>query len=543
MQKLWSKNYVVFILGLMYVATLSINLTKAVQIDDTAYLEVARAVIHNPLHPLSQTINWHNTQEPIFTINQPPFLSYFLALILVVGGGSELVLHLAWSIFSLAAIVAFYLLAEPSSRPTAMFLTGLFVLSPGFMPGQNLMFDIPLMAVWLLFFLALLSARSDPGGRKYFLAACCMTIALLIKYSSLVLPCVFIITVLYRRDWKALAYLALPFGALALWSISNYFDYGAIHILGRTINPGAPVFALMKRFIAITAGLGLVSPFAALFMMQKRPGRTQISWLCGAALLGLAVFFLAIRDDQSKTTAAMWALLCFAGSFAFFFLPYSLYKGMRVIDSEQRRQASDRNLVLGLWVVGTSAFLVLFASDLSIRHIFMMLPPILLWIGGYLENHGTHAPTQVIVLVLTAALALSISISDYDYAGIYRDAATLIKSSFPQRTRLWQLGHWGWQWYAMKQGMLQYDTVTTRLQPGDYLVIPAGVDQQQITDSDGSRLQDFETIQVAAPAATWIRTMYPYQVGGYYSFNFPTVLPIEYSREPFTFTIKRVTEK
>ncbi len=542
MQRVFPKKFDILVLALIYLAALSVNLTKAVQIDDTAYLEMAQAIIQDPLHPLSQTINWGSTQQPISTVNQPPLLSYVLALVMIVGGDSGFVLHLSWSVFTLAAIIAFYMLAR-LTKSNALFLTGLFALSPGFLPGQNLMFDVPLIALWTLFFWAILSAHGDKTRQRYFLAACFITIALFVKYTSLVLLCVFVIVIIYRRHWKPLWLLLIPLGALILWSIFNYFDYGGIHVLDRNIDQNKPGFWLLDRLIASIAGLGLISPFAVIFILQKRPGLAEKAMLSSATLLSFGVFCLAIYDKLPKTAALLWAMYCFAGGLSLLFIPYCIYKNLSVSDTEQRQPAIEQSLILSLWIVGTIVFAILFSPHITIRHTLLILPPVLLLISNYLKVKKTGVLKQVSVLVLTAVLGLTISISDAYYANIYRDAAVAIKSTLPADARIWQLGHWGWQWYSKRQGMLQYDTLTSKLSPGDYLVIPKYIDQQQIAPHDTPNLQDIKEIRIPAPPFTWIRTMYTDQFGGYYSFAFPSILPVKYSQAPFIFTIKMVIKK
>ena len=58
------------IIALFVLTAAAVNVTKPVHIDDTAYLEIAKAILHDPWHPLSQSINWGDTAAPIFEINQ-----------------------------------------------------------------------------------------------------------------------------------------------------------------------------------------------------------------------------------------------------------------------------------------------------------------------------------------------------------------------------------------------------------------------------------------------------------------------------------------
>ena len=65
----WSRWVVCWVLLLLSALAAAVNLTKAVHIDDTAYLEMARAIIRNPLHPLSELLNWEDSSRPIFETN------------------------------------------------------------------------------------------------------------------------------------------------------------------------------------------------------------------------------------------------------------------------------------------------------------------------------------------------------------------------------------------------------------------------------------------------------------------------------------------
>ena len=81
------------LLALAVVAAL-FNLGKAVHVDDTAYLEMARGIERHPLQPMSTLLNWENSAEPVYAdINQPPLFPYLLAGTMRLFGESDLVLH------------------------------------------------------------------------------------------------------------------------------------------------------------------------------------------------------------------------------------------------------------------------------------------------------------------------------------------------------------------------------------------------------------------------------------------------------------------
>ncbi|MEO8214328.1 MAG: hypothetical protein ABI560_14100, partial [Myxococcales bacterium] len=132
------------------------ELTKATYIDDTAHLEIARAILANPWHPMSGLVNWADTAAPIHVLNQPHLLFYLIAATMkLVPGHLELALHAVWLLFSGLAIAMFFGLARRLEVARPLTWTAIFCLGPAFIPSQNLMVDIPLVALWLAFFYAL----------------------------------------------------------------------------------------------------------------------------------------------------------------------------------------------------------------------------------------------------------------------------------------------------------------------------------------------------------------------------------------------------
>src|SRR5258708_22703335 len=94
------------------------------------------------------------------------------------------------------------------------------------------MMDVPCLAFWLIFFWAILSYQEHPTSH-YIIAACSIAVACLIKYTSLVLIPVFMLTLIYRRQWRFLWVICIPIVALVGWSLLNLYDYGSIHVLQR----------------------------------------------------------------------------------------------------------------------------------------------------------------------------------------------------------------------------------------------------------------------------------------------------------------------
>ncbi|HEX6941812.1 MAG TPA: glycosyltransferase family 39 protein, partial [Gemmatimonadaceae bacterium] len=249
----------VALLGLLVVIAVAVNITKPVHIDDTAYLEIAQAILRDPWRPLSQRMNWADTIEPIFNINQPLLVPYAFATVMLASGSSELALHVFMVIPTMLAIVFFHRLASIAAPCRATWLTGIFALGPAFLPGQNLMTDVPVIACWLIAFALLLRPGEQRGAKGLLGAGGAIGAAVVTKYVSIVLLPIFAAVVL-RRGRSLWVYIAMPIAVLVAWSLFNIADAGAIHLFGRP-RPSLSWVGYRDRLIEVVAGLGALSPF------------------------------------------------------------------------------------------------------------------------------------------------------------------------------------------------------------------------------------------------------------------------------------------
>jgi len=175
-------------------------------------------------------------------------------------GESEVALHLFLSLFSGLAILLFYDLGQRLCPRSALALTVAFALGPAFLPSQNLMMDVPLVAFWLAFFWLLIRAPGT-GTPRYAAAAAVAGAACLVKYTSVVLVPVLLLPVISRREWRRAWVVLIPIGILAAWSILNLLDYGGVHLLERGAHVGEHS-NLVERSAAWLECLGGVAPFS-----------------------------------------------------------------------------------------------------------------------------------------------------------------------------------------------------------------------------------------------------------------------------------------
>jgi len=509
------------LLVLLSLICASFNLTKPVHIDDTAHLLIARKILEDPLHPMSGELNLaSNTALPISSINQPFLFFYLQALVMLFFGQSELAQHLLMALITSIAIGFFYRLARLLVPKHALFLTALFVLGPVFIPGQNLMTDVPVVTLWLIFFWAVFSVSDGGPTVKYWIGSAAIGAACLVKYTSLILLPIFLFVIVLRRQWRALWTLSVPVVALVGWSFFNYFDYGHVHILNRSLESFGITMIILKA-VEWFVGVGAIAPFSVIFLSRENIRRPL--WIAAVCLFaGEAMFLVSYGYYKSFYLAAWWALFFINGIFTISLVNISLMRGRKGNDKIK----VERNLILFLWLAGAFTFIVLFAPFMAIRHIMLAVPGILLLLG-YNFEHSIECRQGIFGLILTATLGILIALSDYSYAAIYRDYAPKIVKELPFGATIWYTRYRSWQWYADLAGMRQYDTERTIFKNGDYVIVPGVVTKQKagvvirekILPHHQQILKKVRQITVNAKPVTWLRTMSEKPYGGYYLFS------------------------
>lgn len=467
-------HHLLFLL-VLWAGITALDLNKAFHIDDTFHLKAAQWIEQHPGTPMSGPVNWGYHPEPLHAFNQPPGFFYAVALTGHWFGWGEAPMHAMRSLFSLLALACFLRLALHRAAPHAHLLTGLFALCPAFLVNQGLMTDVPLLAMVLLFACLLLVPGRLPTAWRYALAALALGGALLIKYSALPLLVVFPLALALRREWRRMPLTLLPLVVLAAWSAWNLHEYGAIHLLDR--KGGDPSLrGIYVRTLGFLTALGAVAPFTPVFLGAF--AKNAKAWLlpAWAAALAVAAAFIAAVHAGWITEAASDQVLRIAftlngvliACYAARYLPHALEK------------SAAETWTLAAWALGTALFICLFSPFVATRHVLLVLPPVLLLIAPALE--GIEKPIKGLAVASTAALGILLALSDKAYADFYRREAPVVAAAMRPLTQgtVWNLGHWGWQWYAERAGMPTLAQPADAVAIGDVLVVPQDYDAQAI---------------------------------------------------------------
>lgn len=488
------------------------NVGKAFHIDDAGHLEIARWIAANPWNPMSGPLNWGRDVEPIHHTNQPHLYFYLMAAWGWLFGWSEIAMHALMAIFTGWAILAFHRLAAWLRPDAALAASALFALGPAFVVLQNTMVDVPLVAVWIAFHGALLNPES-PARRRYGVAAGWCAIALLIKYSSLILlPALVLYALLERRPRQA-AWVLLPLAVLGLWSLFNLLDYGSVHIAGRKGTPHSAADAeqMAANWMVMLGAMATFTPWALGAWLQ----RGQPLVVRGAIWAVLGLFALApavVLAGGLLAVSEEWTYRLM--KLSFLSVSWGLVLALLLCGT---RLATQRGLQLadGLllyWLLATTMFMVGLAPFMAARHVLLALPPLLLLFMRW-QPAGVPRAATVTAVVWTLALTSVLAAADRALADLYRRHAASIRASLPAEATVWFTGHWGWQWYAAQAGMRQFSAARDRPAVGDYVVRPAFT-----SPSDGPPAETLEAYRtITIERGNWLDTFVDNAVGLYAS--------------------------
>ncbi len=523
-----------FVLLVWALAT-AVNVGKAAHIDDAAHLAIAEHILTSPLHPMRGTVFWGAHPAPIHALNQPHLFFYVLAAALAVSGGSLIVAHIALALAILPGLFAFHALAAhlfgDDAQTKTRLATALVFLGPGFLPGQNLMCDAPLVSLVCVALWALVTADGDRARSRLAIAGVALGLACLVKYTAIALLPLFVIDAWLARDGKRLLPLAIASSFLAAYGAFNVFDYGGVHVLERQPG-GVGDFGLLAR-------AGVTFARAALFVLTL-------------GSIAFAPWVLSISRRARVILASAWVVLVVATRIVASFGPMEMRDepwavtllraaffvagGLAISSTARALDRRDRtDVLLGAAMVLVTVFVVVLSPFVAVRHALLVLPPLTLLV---LRRSAVGATRAIGVGALATLIGLTVAMTDRVHAGVYREAGQRYRERGATSARTWFIGHWGWQWYAEHAGLAAYDPGVSVLSPGDTLVRPRLVDGQPIDPRDEACLAPLEAWTVPAGASAIARTITSRQ--GYYAVW--QGLPYGPSDEPLEiFTTYRVT--
>ena len=472
------------LVGLWMLVT-AYNLFKPFHIDDVAHLEIARWIQGHPLHPMSGQLNWAGSSEPIWRTNQPHLYFAIMALWGTLFGYAEPMMHILQSLASMACVFLLHRIAKFVAPANALWATTLVILGPAFIVEQNMMVDVPLLAVWLAFFALLIcGVRDSRQTLRFALAGLACGAAILIKYSSLSLIPILTVALLVERRASQAWTLLIPVGFILAWSALNVLDYGQIHMLTHAHEATPNAYRRVFASISWEVALGALTPLGLIAAVQHRPiwrDRGKLIYAgVGVAFFALAAAVAAGLIPDVASDRVLMAVFVTNVSLIAFALFQHLNKLVRLTDPIGAMDL-DRVpiLYLGLWLVITTIFYWLISPFIAARHLLLIIPPVTLLLASSFGESLTKA-SKAFGLGFTLVVSMGLCLSDWRFADFYRSEAVRLSHSLPNKGAIWASGHWGWQWYAEQNGIPQIDVENSPVKPGDLVLVAREVDHQDL---------------------------------------------------------------
>lgn len=515
------------LLGLLAVAGLCtlLNAAKPLHLDDTAYCACAHQIAQNPFDPYGFTLFWYDHPQPAGEVLAPPVLPYWWSVGVRLFGERPVLWKLWLLPFVLLLTGALHALFRRFCRGLEWPLTWLTVLSPAVLPGLNLMLDVPALALALAAVAVFLRAGDRDSAALAVLAGLLAGLAAQTKYTGLLAPAVLLLDGVLRRRLR-LAVLAGAAAALVFagWETFLAWKYGQSHFLYHLATrpgPSDPKQALLQPMLANLGGALPAAALLALAALQMRRGTVVLA----GALVALGYVLLAIVPERygiflgdAVTHADRLSLrhvVCGLPGIAIVLTTVAV--AWRLCRPGRRWAGRHAARFLVLWLaleVGGSVLLTPFPA---VRRV-MGVAVVLTLLVGRLASRTCRAPgRRRLVWGVTAgsvALGLLYHAADFQSARaqqqLAEEAAAWVRR---QRTggTAWYVGHWGFQYYAERQGLTPVDPGRSVLRRGDWLVVPDGRVNRQAVALAADRMEP--ATELAAPALLPLRTLPAYYGG------------------------------
>jgi len=519
---------------------------KAFNVDDTLFLFSAKQIVQHPFDPYGFDVVWAKHAEHVYDVTMnPPLACYYAALTGRIAGWSERALHLAFLLPALALVLGSYRLAAHWTRfPLLAALAVL--LTPGVLvSATSVMCDTMMTALWV--WAVVLWVEGLDGSNQWYLLASSVLIATsaLSKYFGIALiPLLLVYSVVRMRriGWWAL-YFAIPLISLVgyeLWT-SGLYGHGLIE--------GATAFSSDQRahqhgstmahvLVSLSFAGGCAAiPLTLAPLLWSRKHILVVVLV--AALAATSVTFNWVdygarvqRERALQSIEQHWALtllqltLCIAaGLFILALSAWDLWV--------HKNDAAA--WLLGLWVIGTWFFAGFVNWTVNARSVLPLIPAVGILIFRRLQDLPVVLSPRTTLVALASGISIAavvafvVTASDVAWANSAREAADAAYQKIrTEHSKLYFLGHWGFQYYMQAKGVPPGDEYNTNFQPGDLVIAPAN-NTEIVSPPAGVGFAPYETMHFsgASVASTMNSTL---GAGFYASFWGP--LPFAFGKVP-----------
>jgi len=513
----WFVLHPYWVLTLAVLATLTPFLAKPFNLDDPLFIWTARQIHVQPCDPYGFDVNWYDAAEPMWAVMEnPPLASYYLALAAGIFGWSEIVLHFAFLLPAVAAILGTYRLArhfcdQPMLAAVAALFTPVFLVS-----ATTVMCDALMLAFWVWAVVWWLEGMERDDLWRLGGAGLLIALAELTKYfGACLIPLLAAYGVIEKRRLRLgrwIACLLIPLAALCAYQwftlalYKQVLMFEAISYAGYAKSLlGVSGIASALTALTFTGGCLAVVVFFAPFLWRAR----ILAGFAGGTILTVVALSRGgiLLQHYNRLQNSGWApvnvqiTLWAVGGVSVL--------ALAVADVLDRRDA--RSWLLASWVLGTFLFTAFFNWTVNARSILPVAPAVGILLVRRLEQKGltgrkTWSRNAAICLAAGAALALLVTQSDFLLAVAVRQSAQQVCVKYGTKGgTLWYQGHWGFQYYMEALGASPIDIRRSRLKAGEKIALPQN--NTTFFQPSPSAVSVVETMAIPGPhrLTTWSR--------------------------------------
>jgi len=458
-------------------------INKAFHIDDTLFLWCAEQIIEHPLDFFGFTANWNGVERPMYLINQnPPIVSYYIALVASLFGWSEIVLHIAFLIPAVFLSIGIYLLALLFT-PIATIAALIAVCTPVFMvSATNVMCDILMVSLYVWSAVFWLYGIEKNRLLYFLFSGLLISFSVLTKYFAIsMVPLLLLFTLIKKGRFDVrLFFLTIPIIVMLgyQWLTLSLYDTfllsnAASYALDRGI-ADTPEKIIGKTMIGLSFCGGCMA--VVLFYSHLLWSRFfLISGVFMTAFLFTAFFMIDFFSATSIIDVNVDPKIAIVHFFIFFLIGFQI---IFLAITDVFKNKDSKSLFLLLWVLGTFLFSSHVNWTINARTMLPMIPAVGILVARRLsERYDMSSPGElrrvIWPLIPGLLIALLVSVGDTSFASCQRSIAQNVNFGLKNfQYNVWFQGHWGFQYYMQLYGAKPIDFKNSQIGVGDIIITP-----------------------------------------------------------------------
>jgi hypothetical protein len=455
---------------------------KAFHMDDPLFIWVAKQIQTNPFDFYGFSVNWYGSAMPMSEITKnPPFASFYIAIVAFFLGWSEAPLHLAFLIPACLVVAGTYYLAkelceQPFLATLAAIATPVFLVS-----STSVMCDILMLAFWTWAIYFWMRGIKKDCNTDLAIASILIAVCSLTKYFGMsLIPLLIAYSLMEKRKMgQWVLFMLIPVLVLSAYQWATFILYGkgllidaASYATAARTNLGDNFFTMILTGLVFTGGCFIPALFYSPLLWKK--------WVLVIVMLSISFAVFTVYQYTSflhftllRTSNINWIFIT-----QLFLLSCAGLCFIALIATDIRRQHDAGSFLLFLWIMGTLVFAIFINWTINARSILPLAPASgILLVRQLSKQKGPIFQKRfrrlLIPLAPAFAIALLVTWSDYQLANTARHAAAQIHTAYKQTPEsLWFQGHWGFQYYMEKTGAIPMDLNKPMLKRRDILAIP-----------------------------------------------------------------------